>query len=301
MTDNELGIHAGVWVGDWTDGSARYAIESSASVGYDFIEIPAADPLTTDTSLTVRLLQQAGIAAVVSLALDDDSDINTDDPERSARGEARLTSAVDFASAIGADYVGGVTYSAMKKYDRAATTESRANSLAVLGRVAARAKASGIRLGIEYVNRYESNLLNTAAQTVVFIDELAADNVILHLDTFHANSEELSLPAAVHDAGSLLGYIHASESHRGLLGTGILDFDGFFAALGDAGYRGPVTFESFSSSVLPRSTSDTIGLWREGWSDPLVAATGAYEFLRSRVAALTALDPTPITATEGTP
>ena len=285
MAGNALGVHAGVWVGDWTDDSARFAIESSAAIGYDFIEIPSVDPREVDVAHTVRLLEASGLGAVVSLALDADTDINTEDAELSARGEELLNTAVDFAREIGADYVGGVTYSAMIKYDHPATPASRDNSLAVLGRVAERAKVSGIRLGVEYVNRYESNLLNTAAQTVRFIGDLGADNVILHLDTFHANSEELSLPAAVRDAGDLLGYIHASESHRGLLGTGVLDFPALFAELAATGYDGPITFESFSSAVLPRSTSNTIGLWRETWADPHVAAREAHGFLRERLAA----------------
>jgi D-psicose/D-tagatose/L-ribulose 3-epimerase len=284
-TVNPLGVHAGVWVGDWSDDSARFAIESSAAIGYDFVEIPAVDPREVDVAHTVRLLESSGIGAVVSIALAEDTDINTEQAAVSARGEALLNSAVDFAGAIGADYVGGVTYSAMIKYDHSATAASRDNSLAVLGRVAARARARGIRLGVEYVNRYESNLLNTAAQTARFIRDLGADNVVLHLDTFHANSEELSLPAAVRDAGALLGYIHASESHRGLLGTGVLDFTGFFAELAATGYTGPVTFESFSSAVLPRSTSNTIGLWRESWSDPHDAARAAHAFLREHLAA----------------
>lgn len=284
MAANDIGVHAGVWVGDWTDDSARFAIESSAAIGYDFIEIPAVDPRETDVAHTVRLLESTGLGAVVSLALDADTDINTEDAAVSARGEALLNSAVDFAGAIGADYVGGVTYSAMVKYDHPATRSSRENSLAVLRRVADRAGRSGVRVGVEYVNRYESNLLNTAAQTVRFIGDLGADNVVLHLDTFHANSEELSLPHAVRDAGALLGYIHASESHRGLLGTGVLDFAALFAELAATGYAGPITFESFSSAVLPRSTSNTIGLWRESWVDPHYAAREAHGFLRAQLA-----------------
>ena len=280
-TRNPLGVHAGVFVGDWRDASARFAIESAAATGYDLIEIPAVDRREADPAHTVRLLAENGLDAVVSLALDAESDINTDDPALSARGEALLQNAVAFARDIGARYVGGVTYSAMVKYTRPATTASRDNSIAVLRRVAESAQASGITIGVEYVNRYESNLLNTAAQTVEFIRDLGARNVVLHLDTFHANSEELSLPAAVRDAGPLLGYIHASESHRGLLGTGVLDFPALFAALAASDYAGPVTFESFSSAVLPQATSSTIGLWRESWTDPVVAAARANAFLRA--------------------
>ena len=285
MTTNPLGIHAGVWVGDWTDDSARYAIESSAEAGYDLIEIPAVDPRTANLAHTVRLLAENRIDAVVSLALDASTDINTEDATVSERGEQLLSRTVDFARDIGARYIGGVTYSAMVKYTQPATDASRANSLAVLGRTAAKAKLSGISIGVEYVNRYESNLLNTAAQTVRFITDLGADNVLLHLDTFHANSEELSLASAVRDAGDLLGYIHASESHRGHLGTGILDFPGLFRQLALSGYTGPITFESFSSVIHPRATANTIGIWRDPWTDPALAARNAHAFLSAQLAA----------------
>lgn len=292
MTANPLGIHAGVWVGDWTDDSARYAIESSAEAGYDLIEIPAVDPRVVDVAHTVRLLAANNIDAVVSLALAADTDINTEDPAVSARGEALLSRAVDFARDIGARYIGGVTYSAMVKYTHPATEASRTNSLAVLGRIAAKARLSDVTIGVEYVNRYESNLLNTAAQTVRFIGDLGADNVLLHLDTFHANSEETSLASAVLDAGDLLGYIHASESHRGHLGTGILDFAGLFRQLAHSGYTGPITFESFSSTIHPRETADTIGIWRDPWTDPAEAARNAHAFLSAQLAAATLALPT---------
>jgi D-psicose/D-tagatose/L-ribulose 3-epimerase len=282
---NPLGIHAGVWVGDWSDASARFAIESSARAGYDLIEIPAVDPRVVDVQHTVRLLAENHIDAVVSLALDAHTDINTEDASVSARGEALLSRTVDFARDIGARYLGGVTYSAMVKYTHPATIASRENSLAVLGRIAEKARASGITLGVEYVNRYESNLLNTAAQTVRFLEDLGADNVALHLDTFHANSEELSLAAAVQDAGDRLGYIHASESHRGHLGTGILDFASLFRQLALTGYPGPVTFESFSSAIHPRETANTIGIWRDPWTDPAEAARNAHAFLSAQLAA----------------
>jgi D-psicose/D-tagatose/L-ribulose 3-epimerase len=285
MAANLLGIHAGVWVGDWSDSSARYAIQSSALAGYDLIEIPAVDPRTTDVDHTVRLLEDNHIDAVVSLALDPDTDVNTEDAAVSERGEALLSRTVDFARDIGARYIGGVTYSAMVKYPHPATAASRDNSLAVLRRIAEKARASGITLGVEYVNRYESNLLNTAAQTVRFIDDLGADNVALHLDTFHANSEELSLAAAVRDAGSRLGYIHASESHRGHLGTGVIDFPGLFRQLALSGYAGPITFESFSSAIHPRETANTIGIWRDPWTDPAEAARNAHAFLSAQLAA----------------
>jgi D-psicose/D-tagatose/L-ribulose 3-epimerase len=280
---NPIGIHAGVWVGDWSQTSAEYAIRESARAGFDLIEIPVRDPRTTDLALTRNLLADHGIDAVVSLALGEDLDINTEDAAVSNRGERMLEDAVTFARGIGATYIGGVLYSKMAKYTRAATPEGRNNSLAVLRRVAAKADDDGIRLGMEYVNRYESNLLNTARQTVAFIDELDADNVLLHLDTFHANLEESDLAAAVRDAGELLGYIHAAENHRGYLGSGSIDWPVLFRQLVVSDYTGPITFESFSSDVLDRETADDIGLWRNLWDDPAELARSANLFIRSNL------------------
>ncbi|MCS5715728.1 sugar phosphate isomerase/epimerase [Herbiconiux sp. CPCC 205716] len=286
-----IGVHAGLWVSDWSPASARAAIEGSAAAGYQLIEIPVPGGAGQASAAdTVALLEATGLDAVVSLALDPASDINTVDAAVSARGERRLLDAVEFAHAIGAGYVGGVTYSAMTKYAHPATPADRANSLDVLERVAAVARQADVRIGLEYVNRYESNLLNTAAQTAEFLDELAlrgAENLLLHIDTYHANSEEVSLAAAVSDAGARLGYLHLSESHRGALGTGSLDWAGLLEALRDSDYSGPLTVETFSPAVVSSGTRDQIGAWRSLWTDPTTTARESLRFLRDQLATTT--------------
>ena len=57
-------------------------------------------------------------------------------------------------------------------------------------------------------------------------------------------------------------YVHIGESHRGYLGTGSVDFGALFRALASADYRGPLTFESFSSAVVSPSLSNTLCVWR---------------------------------------
>lgn len=74
-------------------------------------------------------------------------------------------------------------------------------------------------------------------------------------------------------------YVHIGESHRGYLGTGSVDFDGLFKALAAANYRGPLTFESFSSSVVSRSLTDNLCVWRNLWEDSEDLATHARSYM----------------------
>lgn len=283
-----IGVHAGLLAPDWTDRSATRVIATAAGIGYDLVEIPApgVDDGSASARRTAELLDGHGIDAVVSLALDADSDIHTADAAVSARGEARLAGAVRFAAGIGAGYVGGVTHSAMRKNPHRGGAAERANVVRVLRDVAARAAADGIVIGLEYVNRYESNLLNTAAQTVALIEEVGATNLVVHLDAFHAHMEEVDLASAVRDAGDHLAYVHASENHRGELGTGSTDWGRLFAALRATSFAGPLTVETFSPAVQSAAVADDIALWRELWSDPVAVATAGHRFLAERLDAV---------------
>ena len=98
-------------------------------------------------------------------------------------------------------------------------------------------------------------------------DDIGADNVVIHLDTYHMNIEEDDLVRPVCDAGDRLGYVHIGENHRGYLGSGHLDFTAFFGALATVNYRGPVTFESFSSAVVAPGLSNDLAIWRNLWDD----------------------------------
>src|SRR5207249_357107 len=82
-----------------------------------------------------------------------------------------------------------------------------------------RAAQHGITIGLEVVNRYETNVLNTAAQAVAFAKRVALPNVKVHLDTYHMNIEEADLESALIDTGAMLGYFHIGESGRGYLGS----------------------------------------------------------------------------------
>lgn len=264
---NQLGVHAAVWAGGWSDPERRLAIAESKAAGYDYIELMCFNPAAVEADVTRALLEDAGLGVTSSLGLGWDNDLSSDDPAISGRGEALLNDVIACNAALGSKYVVGVIYSALGKYTRPATPRGRAHCVAALQRLARRAADSGITLGLEVVNRYETNVFNTAAQALDIVREIGEPNLGVHLDTYHMNIEEDDFDEPVRLCGDKLVYVHIGESHRGYLGSGNVDFPTFFRVLRETGYAGPIAFESFSSAVVTPDLSNTLGVWRNLWTD----------------------------------
>ena len=280
---NKIGVHALSWVGGWSEPEARKAIEGSARLGYDIIEIPALDTSTIDVAGTVRLLEEHSLGATVSLGLDSTNDITSDDAIIVKRGEQHLLEVISIARDLGATHVCGVIHSAMQKYMEPSTTQGLEQSATVLRKVCEKAQSSGIEIGVEVVNRYETNLINTAAQGVALCKMIGTSNAKVHLDTYHMNIEEADASRAIVETGEYLCYFHIGESHRGYLGSGSIDFDSTFRALAEANYKGPITFESFSSEVVNAQLSCMLGVWRNLWTDGEDLCRHAIEFTRAHI------------------
>ncbi|WP_335720332.1 sugar phosphate isomerase/epimerase [Rathayibacter tritici] len=154
-----------------------------------------------------------------------------------------------------------------------------ANVVSVLTDLAAEASGKGMTLGLEICNRYETNVINTAADALRLADDNGADNVLIHLDTYHMTFEEDDFFRPVLLVGDRLGYVHIGENHRGYLGSGHLDVTTFFPALAAIDYRGPITFESFSSAVVSPTLSTDLAVWRNLWNDGPALARHARGFL----------------------
>ena len=276
---NQIGVHAAVWAGGWSDAESRHAIAETKAAGYDYIELMLFHPAGINIDRTRGLLAEFGLGVTSSLGLGWDNDISSEDSAVAARGEALLNDVIAANAGLGSKYLVGVIYSALGKYARPATPRGRANCIATLQRLARRAADDGITLGLEVVNRYETNLFNTAVQALEIVQEIGAPNLGVHLDTYHMNIEEDDFDEPVRRCGDKLVYVHIGESHRGYLGSGNVDFSTFFRALVDCGYAGPIAFESFSSAVVSPELSNTLGVWRNLWTDNRDLARHAREFI----------------------
>jgi D-psicose/D-tagatose/L-ribulose 3-epimerase len=278
---NPLGVHALVFTGGTAPEQVRQAVDQAAGAGYDLLELALLDPAAIDVSAARAAVQDAGLAVSGSLGLAPATDVSSEDPDTVARGEHLLRSAIDVVAGLGGHPRCGVIYSAMGKYLSPATSRGRANAVAALQRLADHAADQGIDLALEVVNRYETNLVNTAVEGLTLLEEIDRPNVGLHLDTYHMNIEENTMDGPVLAAGDRLAYVHIGESHRGYLGSGSVNFAPFFRALATVGYTGPVTFESFSSAVVDPVLSNQLGVWRNLWDDSEHLARHAREFMHT--------------------
>jgi D-psicose/D-tagatose/L-ribulose 3-epimerase len=283
----KLGVHALVWVGGWSPEEARSAIASTAEAGYDLIEIPLLDPSAVDAVATRRLLDSYGIGAGCSLGLSDATNVSSEDPAAVAAGRRLLDDALRATVEMGSDYLGGVLFGVLGRHDAVVTERGYANAVSAMQELASNAAREGVTIGLEVVNRYESNVLNTTEQGLRFLDDIGARNATLHLDTYHMNIEEQGMAEAIELAGPRLGYFHVGESNRGPLGSGTVDFGSTFAALDRIGYDGTITFESFSSAVVSPALTRALCIWRETWDDGMELAVSARKFVLQHLAAAT--------------
>jgi len=281
---NPLGIHCLVWAGDTSSASVERAVKQSAAAGFDLLELSLHDMDHLDVEHARRLLQKAELLVSCSRGLAFDADVSSADPAVVERGARLLHESLTATAALGGRILTGALYSALGKHPVPVTPGGRRNAVSVLKSLAREASGRDITLGLEICNRYETNVVNTARDALRLADDIGEDNVVIHLDTYHMNIEEDDLVRPVREVGDRLGYVHVGENHRGFLGSGHLDLTAFFHALADIGYKGPITFESFSSTILAADLSNNLAIWRDMWDDGEALARHARQYLAAQVA-----------------
>jgi D-psicose/D-tagatose/L-ribulose 3-epimerase len=269
-------VHAYAWTSSWSNQDLPI-LDRAAGLGLDSVEIPLMELDAVDPVAIRERAERAGVGLVTSVACADDTDPSSE--EDSVREAARefLLGCVDATAAMGASVFTGVTYSALgRRLDRRPTRADSERAAEVMRDVARHAAQRGVTLGIEPVNRYESFLINTAAQALSLLELIDESNVGIHLDAYHMNIEEDDFRAPVELVAEHLVHFHLSESHRGIPGRGTVDWEAIMGALSDAGYGGHVGLESFAE--VADAMRGATCIWRDlaPSSDELVREGLAY-------------------------
>lgn len=109
--------------------------------------------------------------------------------------------------------------------------------------LASYAKGKGIVIGLEPLNRFETNFLNRHDQALKLMEDVGYDNVGVTLDAFHINIEEEDPMQAILNTGEHLVDFHVADNNRWPPGKGNYDWKEVIDTLREAGYDGYLTSE----------------------------------------------------------
>jgi D-psicose/D-tagatose/L-ribulose 3-epimerase len=269
-------VHAYAWTSSWSNEHLDL-LDRASAFGLDAIEIPLMEIDLVDPVAIRERAAAAGIGLCTSVAMPMDADPTADDEASREAAVAFLRRCADASAAMGAPVLGGVTYAAHgRMLDERPGRVHMERAAEVLRDVARYAGHLGITIAIEPCNRYEVFLVNTAAQAAELADLVEEDNVGIHLDTYHMNIEEEDFETPVHAVRERLVHFHLSESHRGVPGRGVVDWEAVMRALNAIDYDGLVGLEAFED-MSPAMRAATRS-WRDlaPSSDELVRDGLAY-------------------------
>jgi len=229
-------------------GRVREAALVSRELGFDGLEISLRSPAELGRRELEDLLNETGLrlAALSSGRAYLQDGLSLTDPEEAGRARAvqRIVELAEYAASFGVPLIIGlVRGKAPADGDLEAAVARFVESMR---ECVDRTVAAGGRFVIEAINRYETPLLNTAAETVAAVERLGSPRAAVLLDAFHMNIEEVSLGAAIRATGAHLGHFHLVDSNRQAAGMGHVDFAEVAAALHDIHYEGWI-----SAEILP--------------------------------------------------
>ena len=285
---HKLGANTWIWTSPLTDAWLAEFAPRIRGWGFDVIELPIENLDDWNSARTRELLQGLGLEATTCLVMPPGRDLVADDPGQVAETQTYLRGCLDLAARIGASVVAGPAYSAvgrtwqMSPDERRRTVDRLVNALRP---VVAYAENTGVALGIEPLNRYETSLINTVSQALEIVERLDSPACGVALDTFHMNIEEKDPAAAIRAARGRIAHVQVCGTDRGAPGSDHMDWAGTLTALDEARYHGPLCIESFSAGnvALARAAS----IWRPLERSQDAIATDGLAFLRGLLAGQT--------------
>jgi D-psicose/D-tagatose/L-ribulose 3-epimerase len=234
-----------------------------ARLGFDAVELPIEDPDLVDPAKIRPILEETGLTPYLCGAFGPGRDLTNPDAAVRANTRAYLSRLMDLAEGLGVPFIAGPMYAQVGKARQLAPEERQREwdlAASELRTVASEAGNRGLKLAIEAINRFESDLVNTTADTIRLIRAIDHPAAKAMIDTFHMTIEEADIGAAIRQAGDDLIHVQVSENHRGVTGTGLTPWQDFREALGDIGYRGAVVIESFTPDN--RDLAGAVCIWK---------------------------------------
>jgi len=212
------------------------------ALGYKAIEI-AGMPEAIDTGEVRKLLKSSGIACFGAVSLmTPERSLLAKDERRRAASVRYIKDCITMVKELGGAEMSVVPGSVGQLVPESTPEEEWKWAVESLRECNEHAGKSGVRIGVEPINRFETFFINRAAQAIA-LAEAVGPSCGVCLDSFHMALEESDLYAAIRAAGDRLVDFHIGENNRFAPGMGTLDWAKIVATLKEAGYDGPLSAE----------------------------------------------------------
>lgn len=261
-----MNIKYGVSTWLWTSPFTTETIElfpKIKSMGFDAVEIPVEYPEKIDAKKVKAALVQNGLDAIVCGAFGPSRDLTNDDVEVHKNCLNYIRECLDLCNEWDAKFLAGPMYSAVGKA-RMVSSEQRKvewqRAVTNLYKVCLMAQARGLQIALEPLNRFESDMINTAEDVLRLVNDINHPAAKIMLDGFHMAIEEPNIEQAITQVRHKLIHMQVSENYRGTPGTGQTPWEAFKKGLINANYNGVVSIESFTPEI--KELAGAVCIWK---------------------------------------
>lgn len=232
-------------------------------MGYDVVEIPVEYPDMIDGLKVKQALQEHGLEAVVCGAFGPTRDLTHEDPAVHKNCFDYITKCFNLCNLWNAKFLAGPMYSSVGKARMVPPEQRQAEwnrAVENLYKVCRQAQEMGLMIALEPLNRFESDLINTAEDVMKLVADINHPAAKVLLDGFHMSIEERDMEKAITSVGDKLIHVQVSENYRGIPGTGQTPWQSFKNGLEKIGYKETVSIESFTPEI--KELAGAVCIWK---------------------------------------
>lgn len=257
-----IGVSTWLWTSPFRTESLPLLTKIS-EMGFEAVELAVEYPELIDVAVTKSTLNELNLKPIICAAFGSNRDLTSGNSEIHQQTFDYIQACFDLSNKLGASFVAGPMYAAVGKA-RLVSPEVRKQEweLAVrnLQHVCEMAAKSGQMIALEPLNRFETDLVNTAEDIMQLIKDINHPAAKVMMDSFHMTIEERNLTKAFETVRESLIHVQVSENYRGVPGTGLTPWESFRDGLKSINYEGVVSIESFTTEI--KELAGAVCFWK---------------------------------------
>src|SRR5438270_13160608 len=185
-------------------------------VGFDGVEIPIFEGDVDHYKKIRKELDNLGLGCTTVGLMTPEANPIAPDPALRQAAVERFKRLIEWTATLKADLMAGPFHSPLGVFSGSGPTEDEKKRGAdVLRQAAEMAQKAGVKLAIEYLNRFECYFLTTAADTRALVKHVNNPSFRTMYDTFREYIQATHISEAIASCSDSFIHVHISENDRG--------------------------------------------------------------------------------------